>query len=101
MQVEWHPHYYDPELKSFCRREGILLQAYSSLGGSNNHRLISDPTVVGIAKKLNRIPAQVFISFYHFIFLLIYHTGLTSLGFATKYRHHSKSQIQGTHRKQY
>lgn len=58
-QIEWHPHYYDSELKNFCRREGILLQAYSSLGGTNNSRLISDSNVVAIAKKLNKTPAQV------------------------------------------
>lgn len=58
-QVEWHPFCHDPELKKFCRVEGILLQAYSSLGGSRNPDLISDPLVVDIAKKLRKEPAQL------------------------------------------
>lgn len=58
-QVEWHPHCHESALKKFCQKEGILLQAYSSLGGSNNPNLISDPVVVEIAKKLNKGPAQV------------------------------------------
>ncbi|RZC40089.1 prostaglandin F synthase-like [Asbolus verrucosus] len=58
-QVEWHPHCHQSDLKKFCEKEGILLQAYSSLGGSNNPKLISDPVVVEIAKKLEKSPAQV------------------------------------------
>src|SRR5690348_5525125 len=31
-QVEYHPHLYQRELLEFCRSEGIVLEAYSSLG---------------------------------------------------------------------
>ncbi|KAJ3662327.1 hypothetical protein Zmor_006681 [Zophobas morio] len=58
-QVEWHPHCHGADLKNFCKSQGILLQAYSSLGGSNNPRLIKDPAVVQIATKIKKSPAQV------------------------------------------
>ncbi|XP_019867721.1 glyoxal reductase-like [Aethina tumida] len=58
-QVEWHPHYHQPELKQLLEKEGILLQAYSSLGGSNNPDLLKDKVVNEIAKKLGKSPAQV------------------------------------------
>ncbi|XP_017772858.1 PREDICTED: glyoxal reductase-like [Nicrophorus vespilloides] len=58
-QVEWHPHYHQSALHEFCIKEGILLQAYSSLGGSHNNDLISDSAVTSIAKRLNKQPAQV------------------------------------------
>ena len=32
-QVEFHPYHVQRELLAFCREEGIVLQAYASLGG--------------------------------------------------------------------
>lgn len=58
-QVEWHPHYHPQELLDFCTKEGIILQAYSSLGGSNNSDLISDTKVTELANKLGKTPAQI------------------------------------------
>lgn len=58
-QVEWHPHCYNDELHKFCLKEGIHLQAYSSLGGSNNPSLINDKELEVIAQKLQKSPAQV------------------------------------------
>lgn len=59
LQVEWHPHYHPADLLEFCRQEGILLQAYSSLGGTGNPDLLTDHRVETIAKKLDKTPAQV------------------------------------------
>ncbi|XP_063700895.1 uncharacterized protein LOC134831164 [Culicoides brevitarsis] len=58
-QVEWHPHYHQPELLEFCRKEKIFLQAYSSLGTSNTTSLRDDPTIQEIAKKLGKTPSQI------------------------------------------
>lgn len=58
-QVEWHPHHHDKDLLKYCRDNGIFLQAYSSLGSSNAISLRHDPTVIEIAKKLSKSPAQV------------------------------------------
>lgn len=58
-QVEWHPYCHDPALFQFCEKQGILLQAYSSLGGTDNQDLIKDVTIKVIAEKLGKKPAQV------------------------------------------
>lgn len=58
-QVEFHPRHHDPELLKYCRERGIFLQAYSSLGSSNANSLRHDPTVIKIAEKLRKSPAQV------------------------------------------
>ncbi|KAK4872922.1 hypothetical protein RN001_014951 [Aquatica leii] len=58
-QVEWHPGCHQDDLKQLCVQEGILLQAYSSLGGTGNKNLIRDPTVINIALKLGKSPAQI------------------------------------------
>lgn len=58
-QVEWHPHYYQPSLLEYCNRHGIVLQAYSSLGGSHQRTLINDPTIEEISNKLHRSKAQI------------------------------------------
>ncbi|XP_014234856.1 uncharacterized protein LOC106657708 [Trichogramma pretiosum] len=61
-QVECHPHYRQDELIEYCKKEGILLQAYSSLGTSdpNDHtKLLGSSVVQKIATKLNVSPARL------------------------------------------
>lgn len=58
-QVEWHPRYNQSDLAEFCQQNNIFLQAYSSLGTTDNSRLRNDPAIVKIANKLDRTPAQI------------------------------------------
>uniref|UniRef100_A0A1B6L130 NADP-dependent oxidoreductase domain-containing protein n=1 Tax=Graphocephala atropunctata TaxID=36148 RepID=A0A1B6L130_9HEMI len=59
-QVEFHPHYRQPdEMYSLCHKHRIVLQAYSSLGGSHNPMLLTEPTVQEIAGEYQVTPAQV------------------------------------------
>lgn len=58
-QVEWHPRHHNSTLLDYCRKEGIFLQAYSSLGGSGKSSLRQDSTVRAIAEKLRKTPVQV------------------------------------------
>lgn len=58
-KVEWHPGCQEAALKKLCQKEGILLQAYSSLGGTGNRSLLNDPLIESIARKLNKSSAQV------------------------------------------
>ncbi|CAG9816340.1 unnamed protein product [Phaedon cochleariae] len=58
-QVEWHPNYHQNELLELCKKENILLQAYSSLGGTGNKNLLENAEIKKIADKLGKSPAQV------------------------------------------
>ncbi|KAL7028292.1 hypothetical protein ACKWTF_005789 [Chironomus riparius] len=58
-QVEFHPFYYDLELLDYCRINGILLQAYSSLGTSGISSLRDNKIVMKIAHDLNKSSSQV------------------------------------------
>lgn len=58
-QVEWHPHFHQPDLLDYCRKNAIFLQAYSSLGTSNQSDLRTDPRIVAIANRMQRTSSQV------------------------------------------
>jgi methylglyoxal/glyoxal reductase len=57
-QVEFHPFLFQRELLQFCKRNNIQLQAYSPL---TRAKRLNHPTIVGIAKKYGKTPAQVLI----------------------------------------
>ncbi|KAK9127041.1 hypothetical protein Syun_015838 [Stephania yunnanensis] len=61
-QVECHPMWQQPGLHHFCNSTGIHLSAYSPLGSPGNWvkgEVIKDQTLLHVAGKLNRSPAQV------------------------------------------
>lgn len=59
-QIEFHPHWQQTEeLHSICSKHRILLQAYSSLGGTSNKSLLKDPTVLHVATRNNISAAKV------------------------------------------
>jgi diketogulonate reductase-like aldo/keto reductase len=58
-QVEWHPKCHDPELLKYCNENGILLQAYSSLGTSSDNSLKNDKIIMKIAQELGKSPSQI------------------------------------------
>jgi 2,5-diketo-D-gluconate reductase A len=55
-QVQFNPFAYRAALMHACERRGIALEAYSPLGTGAHLR---DPTVVAIAERHGRTPAQV------------------------------------------
>ncbi|GGA79037.1 aldo/keto reductase [Ornithinibacillus halotolerans] len=55
-QVEYHPHLTQVELKAFCEKNNIQLEAWSPL---KRGRLLDEPTLVEIGKKYGKSPAQV------------------------------------------
>jgi diketogulonate reductase-like aldo/keto reductase len=57
-QVEFHPFLYQKDLLAYCNAQGIRLQAYCPL--TQGQRL-DDPTVLAVAKRCGRTPAQVLI----------------------------------------
>ncbi|CAG5051436.1 unnamed protein product [Parnassius apollo] len=63
-QVEWHPYYYQEDLRAYCMKNEICLQAYCSFGGTSNQdtTLLKDPVVKGIAERHEATPAQVLLA---------------------------------------
>ncbi|HEY6882578.1 MAG TPA: aldo/keto reductase [Nitrososphaeraceae archaeon] len=57
-QVEFHPFLYQNELLQFCKNNNIKLEAYSPL---TRAKRLNHSTVVAIAKKYSKTPAQVLI----------------------------------------
>ena len=58
-QVEWNPKSRDYDLLKYCKDNKIVLQAYSSLGSSEDASLRVDETVKKIAADLGKSPSQV------------------------------------------
>jgi len=62
LQVELHPYLQQNKLLEFCKQNEIVVTAYSPLGSGRDPKLIEDPIIVEVAKKHNKTPAQVLIS---------------------------------------
>jgi diketogulonate reductase-like aldo/keto reductase len=43
----------------FCRKHGIVLLAFAALGHSMKPKLLDDPVITAIAKRVQKTPAQV------------------------------------------
>jgi len=55
-QVHFSPLHHPAALLDYCRRSGVVLEAYSPL---ERGRALEHPVIVGIARRLGRSPAQV------------------------------------------
>jgi diketogulonate reductase-like aldo/keto reductase len=62
VHVESHPYLPEWELLDYCRRNGIVLQAFAALGHSSEPKLLDDPVITAIAKRVNKTPAQVLLA---------------------------------------
>jgi len=63
-QVELHPYLQQPELVTYCQKQGIVVEGYSPLGTSNFKKpdepsVLNDETIKKIAEKYNKSTAQV------------------------------------------
>jgi diketogulonate reductase-like aldo/keto reductase len=59
VQVESHPYLPEWELLEFCREQGIVLLAFAALGHAMEPRLLDDPVITAIARRMHKTPAQV------------------------------------------
>src|SRR5439155_16122347 len=59
VHVESHPYLPEWELLGYCKKNGIVLQAFAALGHSSEPNLLKDPVITAIAKRVNKTPAQV------------------------------------------
>ncbi len=55
-QIEIHPYFTQDDLRAFDREHGIATEAWSPLAQG---QVLDDPTIVRIAERLSRTPAQV------------------------------------------
>ena len=62
LQVESHPYLPEWELLDYCKRNGIVMQAFAALGHGIEPRLLDDPVITGIAKRVHKTPAQVLLA---------------------------------------
>lgn len=59
-QIEWSPLFFDQEVLEAHRERGVVLEGYSGLRGG----ILEHDTVIEIARKLDRTPAQVVIRWH-------------------------------------
>src|SRR4029077_17870684 len=62
VHVESHPYLPEWALLNYCKQNGIVLQAFAALGHSMEPKLLEDPVVTAIAKRVNKTPAQVLLA---------------------------------------
>jgi diketogulonate reductase-like aldo/keto reductase len=62
VQVESHPYLPERDLLDYCKRNGIVMQAFAALGHGIEPKLIDNPVVTVIAKRVNKTPAQVLLA---------------------------------------
>ena len=62
VHVESHPYLPEWDLLDYCRKNGIVLQAFAALGHSSEPKLLEDPVITAIAKRVNKTPAQVLLA---------------------------------------
>jgi diketogulonate reductase-like aldo/keto reductase len=59
VEVESHPYLPEWDLLDYCREQGIVLLAFAALGHAMTPRLLDDPVIVAIARRVGKTPAQV------------------------------------------
>src|SRR6476646_4583393 len=62
VHVESHPYLPEWDLLNYCKQNGVVFQAFAALGHSSEPRLLEDPVVTAIARRVDRTPAQVLLA---------------------------------------
>ncbi len=62
VHVESHPYLPEWELLNYCKSNGIVLQAFAALGHSSVPKLLDDPVITTIARRVNKTSAQVLLA---------------------------------------
>jgi len=62
VHVESHPYLPQWDLLNYCKKNGIVLQAFAALGHNSEPKLLNDPVVIAIARRVNKTPAQVLLA---------------------------------------
>jgi diketogulonate reductase-like aldo/keto reductase len=59
VQVESHPYLPEWELLEFCQQHGIIVLAFAPLGHGMQPNVLEDSVITGIARRVQKTPAQV------------------------------------------
>jgi diketogulonate reductase-like aldo/keto reductase len=59
VEVESHPYLPERDLLEYCQLHGIVLLAFAALGHGMEPRLLDNPVIVAIARRVRKTPAQV------------------------------------------
>ena len=59
VQVESHPYLPEWELLEFCQQHGIIVLAFAPLGHGMEPNVLEDSVITGIARRVQKTPAQV------------------------------------------
>jgi diketogulonate reductase-like aldo/keto reductase len=62
VHVESHPYLPEWELLDYCRKNGIVLQAFAALGHSSEPNLLADPVITSVSNRVGKTPAQVLLA---------------------------------------
>ncbi|OAI42566.1 dehydrogenase [Verrucomicrobia bacterium SCGC AG-212-E04] len=62
VHVESHPYLPEWDLLDYCRKNGIVFQAFAPLGHSSEPRLLADPVITSIANRVRKTPAQILLA---------------------------------------
>jgi diketogulonate reductase-like aldo/keto reductase len=62
VHVESHPYLPQWDLLDYCKKNGIVLQAFAALGHSSEPELLEDPVITAIARRVDKTPAQVLLA---------------------------------------
>ena len=62
VEVEAHPYLPQTELFNLCRQHDIVMLAFAPLGHSMEPRVLDDPAVIDIARRVGETPAQVLLA---------------------------------------
>jgi diketogulonate reductase-like aldo/keto reductase len=62
IQVESHPYLPEWDLLDYCKKNGIVMQTFAALGHGIEPKLTENPVITGIARRVNKTPAQVLLA---------------------------------------
>jgi aldehyde reductase len=62
VQVESHPYLPQTEILEFCNSNGLVMLAFAPLGHGIKPGVLEDPTIIEIAQRVNKTPAQVLLA---------------------------------------
>jgi len=62
VQVESHPYLPQWDLLDYCRSQGIVLVAFAALGHGMTPRVLDDPVIVAVSRRVGKTPAQVLLA---------------------------------------